>query len=89
MKPSLISRLALGAIVAVSTAGIAAADDFYKGRQVTMVVGYAVGGGFDLYARIVAEHLGRHIPGNPTILVQLRTRNLQKSAPPRASRVLG
>ena len=41
------------------------AADFYKGRQVTLIVGYGTGGGYDVYARLVARHLGRHIPGNP------------------------
>ncbi len=44
--------------------------DFYKGRNVSIIVGYSVGGGYDLYARTLARHFGRHIPGNPTVLVQ-------------------
>ena len=51
----------------------AAADavaDFYKGKQITMVVGYGTGGGFDVYARLVARHIVRFIPGNPTAVVQ-------------------
>lgn len=44
--------------------------DFYRGRTVTLMVGYSTGGGYDTYARIVARHMGRHIPGNPTIVVQ-------------------
>jgi len=70
MKPIRIPCLVLGAAVAASIAGTASADDFYKGRQITMIVGYSAGGGFDIYARIVAAHLGRYIPGNPTIVVQ-------------------
>src|SRR5262249_39696606 len=45
-------------------------EDFYKDRTVTLIAGYSSGGGFDLYARVVANHLGRHIPGRPRILVQ-------------------
>src|SRR5712671_7670695 len=45
-------------------------EDFYKDRMVTLITGYSSGGGFDLYARVVANHLGRHIPGNPRIIVQ-------------------
>lgn len=51
----------------------AAADsvaDFYSGRQLSMIVGAAAGGGYDLLARVAARHLGRHIPGNPSIVVQ-------------------
>src|SRR5256885_16932263 len=51
----------------------AAADevaDFYKGKTVSLVVGHEVGTGFDIYARTLARHLGRHIPGNPAVVVQ-------------------
>lgn len=48
----------------------AAQDSFYKGKTVTLVVGYSAGGGYDQYARLVARHLGNHIPGNPTVIVQ-------------------
>jgi tripartite-type tricarboxylate transporter receptor subunit TctC len=44
--------------------------DFYKGKQISIVVGHQVGTGFDTYARLLAPHLGRHIPGNPSIVVQ-------------------
>jgi tripartite-type tricarboxylate transporter receptor subunit TctC len=44
--------------------------DFYKGKSVTLVVGHETGTGFDIYARTLQRHLGRHIPGNPTIIVQ-------------------
>jgi tripartite-type tricarboxylate transporter receptor subunit TctC len=62
-----------GLVLAVGLALPAHADpiaDFYKDRTVTLIAGYSSGGGFDLYARIVANHLGRHIPGNPRIIVQ-------------------
>jgi hypothetical protein len=48
----------------------AAAEDFYAGKQITIIVGAGPGGGYDLQARVAARHLGRHIPGNPTIIVQ-------------------
>jgi tripartite-type tricarboxylate transporter receptor subunit TctC len=44
--------------------------DFYKGRQISLIVGYGTGGGYDVYARLFARHLGRHIAGNPTVVVQ-------------------
>jgi tripartite-type tricarboxylate transporter receptor subunit TctC len=50
-----------------------AQSDFYKGKTVTVVVGYSVGGGYDQYARALARHFGSHIPGNPTVLVQNMT----------------
>jgi tripartite-type tricarboxylate transporter receptor subunit TctC len=42
--------------------------EFYKGKNVELYIGYSVGGAYDLYARVLARHLGRHIPGNPTII---------------------
>lgn len=48
----------------------AAADDFYQGKTVEIIVGYSPGGGFDTYARLIARHLGRHLPGEPTVQVR-------------------
>jgi tripartite-type tricarboxylate transporter receptor subunit TctC len=48
----------------------AAQEPFYSGKTVTIVVGYSAGGGYDLYARMLARHYGRHIPGNPNVIVQ-------------------
>jgi tripartite-type tricarboxylate transporter receptor subunit TctC len=42
--------------------------DFFKGRNIELYIGYSVGGAYDLYARVLARHLGKHIPGNPTIV---------------------
>src|SRR5471032_1037830 len=58
------------ALAAWSCAAPANAQDFYAGKQLTIIVGAGPGGGYDLQARIAARHLGRHIPGNPTIIVQ-------------------
>jgi tripartite-type tricarboxylate transporter receptor subunit TctC len=44
--------------------------DFYAGKSVQLVIGYAPGGGYDVYARALARHMARHIPGNPSIVVQ-------------------
>lgn len=46
------------------------ADNFYKGRTVTIVVGFSAGGGFDVYARLLSKHVGKYIPGQPTVIVQ-------------------
>jgi len=43
---------------------------FYRGKQLRLVVGTGAGGGYDLFARAVARHIGNHIPGNPTVIVQ-------------------
>jgi tripartite-type tricarboxylate transporter receptor subunit TctC len=45
-------------------------EDFYRAHNVDLVVGYSAGGGYDTYARVLARHIGKHIPGNPTIVVQ-------------------
>src|SRR5262249_286494 len=48
----------------------AGAEDFYRGKTLRVIVASEVGGGYDLYARSFATHLRRHIPGEPTIVVQ-------------------
>ncbi|HET9149958.1 MAG TPA: tripartite tricarboxylate transporter substrate-binding protein [Alphaproteobacteria bacterium] len=45
-------------------------SDFYKGKQITIVIGSGAGGGYDAYARLVARHLGDHVPGKPAIVPQ-------------------
>ena len=68
-----IRLLALLLSVVWLTATARADDDvaaFYKGNTVRIVVGTAVGGGYDLFARVVARHIRAHIPGEPTVIVQ-------------------
>jgi tripartite-type tricarboxylate transporter receptor subunit TctC len=60
------------AFLSETSANAQGVDDFYRGRTVTVVVGNSAGGGYDLNARLLARHMGRHIPGNPTIIVQNR-----------------
>ncbi len=45
-----------------------AAADFYRGKTVNIIIGTSPGGGYDLYGRLVARHIGKHIPGNPTVV---------------------
>ncbi len=71
-------RNGLGAAaMLLALAGPAAAadgvEDFYKGRNVSMVIGYSVGGGYDAYARLLARYIGKHIPGEPAIVPQQMT----------------
>jgi len=54
------------------TAAFAQAN-FYEGKTVRVIVGLAAGGGYDLYARTLARHLGKHIPGNPAVVVENMT----------------
>jgi tripartite-type tricarboxylate transporter receptor subunit TctC len=51
----------------------ASADEFYKGKTIRFVVGLAPGGGYDLAARTIGRHMGKHIPGNPTVVVENMT----------------
>jgi tripartite-type tricarboxylate transporter receptor subunit TctC len=67
--------LALSAVLVVllASVGPAPAQQFYEGKTVKIIVGLAAGGGFDTYARTIARHLGKYIPGNPTIIVENMT----------------
>lgn len=62
---------AAAAAVATTVASAdVAADEFYTGKRVTLVVGYGTGGGYSLYAQVLVDHLGRHLPGKPTVVPQ-------------------
>lgn len=70
--------LAIVAMMAVPAAQPARADDaavagFYRGKTVNVLIGVGVGGEYDMHARMVARHIGRYIPGNPTIIAQNMT----------------
>jgi tripartite-type tricarboxylate transporter receptor subunit TctC len=93
-------RLAIAAVLAVTAAGSVRAQDavetFYKGRQINLVVGYGPGGGYDLAARLLARHIGRFIPGNPSVVVQnmvgagsLRAANFLYGAAPKDGATFG
>jgi tripartite-type tricarboxylate transporter receptor subunit TctC len=66
-------RLAASILPCLLVAQLASAQseaDFFKGKQVRLIVGFAAGNEYDIGARLLARYLGRHIPGNPTIIVQ-------------------
>ena len=63
-----VRLISLALLVAAPT--LTHADDFYKGKTFTIVVGFSPGGGYDVNARGLARHLSAHIPGNPNIIVQ-------------------
>jgi len=48
-------------------------EEFYRGKTVNLIIGYSVGGGYDLYGRLVSRHIGKHIPGRPAIVPQNMT----------------
>jgi len=66
------SRVALAALIAaMACPTLAHADavaDFYKGKPISVYIGFSPGGGYDAYARLVAKHMGSHIPGNPVLI---------------------
>ena len=55
-------------LLPISASQAQTAADFYKGKNVDLLIGYSVGGGYDVYARLIARHMGKHIPGNPTVV---------------------
>src|SRR6204780_1645655 len=67
---ALLVANAAPAAIAFTQASAQSAGDFYKGRTINLYIGYSPGGAYDLYARVIARHMGSHIPGNPTIVPQ-------------------
>ncbi len=92
--PALVACAATLSLAApVSAQDIA---DFYKGKQINIIVGYSPGGGYDAYARLVARHFGNKMPGKPTVIVQnmpgagsLRAANHLYNAAPKDGTVFG
>src|SRR5579871_4829377 len=66
----LLLLLAIASFAELSTARADEVSDFYRGKQVTLYVGFGPGGGYDVYARLLARHIGKYIPGNPSIVVR-------------------
>lgn len=60
-------------LLSFAAAEAASVEDFYKGKTVRIIVGFSAGGGFDTYARALARHMGKHIPGSPTVAVENMT----------------
>src|SRR3974390_1407060 len=70
--------------------------EFYKGKNIELYIGYSIGGGYDLYARVLARHIGKRIPGKPTIVPKnmegagsLRLANWLAKGAPKDGSVLG
>jgi tripartite-type tricarboxylate transporter receptor subunit TctC len=89
---------AVGLIVltTIATAYAQTPAEFYKGKNIELYIGYSVGGGYDLYARVLARHIGKHIPGNPTVVPKnmegagsLRLANWLAKVAPRDGSVFG
>jgi len=98
MSPLPASRAAIAALlIAQSLAAPAwAEDDFYKGKTVNFIIATATGGGYDTYSRLIARHLGRHLPGQSTVVPQnmpgaagIRAANYLYSAAPKDGTTIG
>lgn len=70
MTRALAVSLCLGALVASATSARSDETDFFAGKNISVMIGYAAGGTYDATARLLSRHMGRHIPGNPTFLPQ-------------------
>jgi len=69
MRPSKLAGSLLAAAVLLAPCAFAQSpSEFYKGKTVELYIGYSVGGGYDIYARLLAKHMGKHIPGNPNVV---------------------
>jgi tripartite-type tricarboxylate transporter receptor subunit TctC len=66
----MIGLLGAAFVLGVAPAHAQSPEEFYKGKTITFAVGFGPGGGYDLYARVIGHHIGRHIPGNPSVIVQ-------------------
>ena len=87
---------AILAISPVSASLAQAPDEFFRGKTIDLYVAYSAGGAYDLYARMIARHLGKHIPGHPTVVPKnmegaggLRLANFLYNAAPRDGTALG
>lgn len=73
MRLSMLIKSVVASSVLVATGYIGnvqadAVADFYSGKSISLIIGYGPGGGNDTYSRVLARHLGKHIPGNPTVV---------------------
>jgi tripartite-type tricarboxylate transporter receptor subunit TctC len=94
-----VTFFAVGCVAAFAGQPASAGEpvaDFYSGKTLQLVIGYSVGGGYDIYARTLARYMGKHIPGNPTIVPQnmpgagsLRAMNYLAKAAPKDGSVFG
>lgn len=70
MRPLIGALLAIVVGVGLDVGADARAEEFYEGKNIRFIVGFAAGGGYDTYARTVGRYIGRYIPGNPSVTVE-------------------
>jgi tripartite-type tricarboxylate transporter receptor subunit TctC len=68
-SPAAANSAASGGAASIPTFNEQAVADFYRGKTIHIVVGFGAGGGYDVYARLIARYLGKYLPGNPTVIV--------------------
>ena len=89
--------IALGAVMMAGVPALAQTPaEFYQGKTLNLIVGYGAGGGYDMYARVLARRMGRHMPGAPTVAVQnmpgagsLRAANYVHAVAPKDGATIG
>jgi tripartite-type tricarboxylate transporter receptor subunit TctC len=91
-----LRSLSLALLAGLGGAASAAAQDFYQGKTVNVVIGYPAGGGYDTYSRLVAAHIGEHLPGHPAVVAQnmpgavaIRATNYLYNEAPKDGTVIG
>src|SRR6478672_11530746 len=62
--------LAVASVLVATAAAAHPTEQFFARKTITVTIGYTAGGSYDLYGRLIARHLGKHIPGQPTIVAQ-------------------
>jgi tripartite-type tricarboxylate transporter receptor subunit TctC len=70
LRKSVLTAIVVAALSMPTVARSASVEEFYKGRTVSLIIGFSAGTGYDIYARLLARFIGRHIPGNPTVIAQ-------------------
>src|SRR5882724_10813460 len=87
---------AIATLLFAAPARAQSVEEFYKGKTINLLIGFSVGGGYDLYARHLARYMGKHIPGKPTIVPQnmagagsLRAANFIYTAAPKDGTAFG
>lgn len=97
--PSIFLSLIFATLLGVTGVAPVQADpiaEFYKGKVLHLILGFATGGGYDTYGRTIARHMSRHMPGQPAMVVQnmpgggsLRAANYLYNVPPKDGSVIG
>jgi len=73
IKQCIAAIVAIACLCGARIGYTASDDNFYEGKTIRLIVAFSAGGGYDAYSRAVGRHLGKHIPGNPTIIVENMT----------------